>query len=437
MGHRDHDHDSRKEAAMRVRSLVISSLLATVTACTGRSDVLPSSHPVDRPVDASLQDILTVGTPTGSVIVRSGSGSVLSSGEGQVAAPDGSRLYATTRQGTSTEVEVRDSSSGALLSRTSLEGRLEVRVASITGRTVALMPPLPAGVDPTVALPRARTTIVVADPTGGRAPHRYVLTGNYEPEAFAIDDTRLFLIQYLPALAPSAYRVTFLDLESGRVHPVFGRFDSPPERMPGVRLAQLFDPTAEQLYTLYTNEPAAHFHDHWQDASYGDREVSFVHVLNLRQGWAYCAGLPRALWGQPARAQALVPSVDGRSLFVVDAMRGLVTELNTRTMAIERTARVDLELHRGRTSAVMSPDGSTLYVGVGETSVVRIDPRTLDVLGRWELPADVTAMALSPDGARLYAAVGDHVAVVDTATGEAHSTLSLGPVTSILHVATP
>lgn len=419
---------------MRVRSIVITSLLVAAAGCTGREDPprIEGADPVPR------EDVLTLDTPDGSVIVGSATGSVLSSGGDQVAAPDGSRLYATTRRGTSTVLEVRDSSSGALLSTTVLERRLDVRVASLTGRAVALMRPLPDGVDPTIALPRAHTTIVVLDPDGARTARRYSLAGNFEPEAFSIDDSRLFLIQYLPAEAPSAYRVTFLDLRSGRVHPVFGRFDSPPERMPGVRLAQVFDPTAEQLYTLYTNEPAEHFHDHWQDASYGDREVTFVHVLNLRQGWAYCAGLPRALWGQPARAQALAPSADGRSLFVVDAMRGLVTELNTTTMATTRTVRVDLgRLDHGTTSALVSPDGRSLFVGIGEAAVARIDTRTLDVLDRWDLPADLTAMALSPDGARLYAALGDRVAIVDTTTGKALSTLPFGPVESIVHVATP
>jgi len=419
---------------MRSGWIVITSLLATATACVGRVDAPRADHAVADPIE----DVLTVGAPDGSVIVTSTSGSVLSSGEDRVASPDGTRLYAATARGTSTVLEVRDTSTGAQVSETSVEGRLDVRVASLSGEMVALIPPLPRGIDPTIAFPRARTTIVVADPAGERAPRRYALDGNFEPEAFSIDDRRLFLIQYLPALAPSAYRVTFLDLGSGRVHPVFGRFDSPPERMPGVRLAQLFDPTAEQLYTLYTNRPAEHFHDHWQDASYRDREVSFVHVLNLRQGWAYCAGLPRALWGQPARAQALAPSSDGRSLFVVDAMRGIVTELNTRTMATTRTERVDLgRLGRGRTSVVVSPDGSTLFVGVARASVVRIDARTLDVLGRWTLPDDVRAMALSTDGARLYAAVGDGVAIVDTSSGETLSTLSIGPIGSIVHVATP
>jgi DNA-binding beta-propeller fold protein YncE len=86
---------------------------------------------------------------------------------------------------------------------------------------------------------------------------------------------------------------------------------------------------------------------------------------------------------------------------------------------------------------MMSADGNTLYVGVGGSAVSRIDIQTLEVLGRWRLPGDVTGLALSDDGARLYAALGDDVAIVDTGTGDALATLSFGRVESILHVATP
>ena len=189
----------------------------------------------------------------------------------------------------------------------------------------------------------------MSDPT-----RRYRLIGNFEPEAFSVDDSRLFLIQYLPAEAPTSYRVTFLDLGDGTVHPVFGRFKTPPERMPGIRLAQVFDPASEQLYTLYTNRAAEHSHDPGRTSSYGEREVSFVHVLNLRQGWAYCAGLPRALWGQPARAQAMAPSPDGRSLYIVDSMRGRIAVMDTKTLEItpiradrSRTARAGAHVGRG------------------------------------------------------------------------------------------
>jgi hypothetical protein len=419
---------------MRVRSMILTSLLVSVAACTGRAD---PQEPRERPAASSLEDVLALGTRDGTVIVGSSSGAVLSSADGQVAAPDGSRLYATMRRDGSTVLEARDSSTGDLLSTTELDGRLDVRAASLSGRAVALMRPLPAGVDSGYALPRTHTSIVVTDPTGEGATRRYRLKGNFEPEAFSVDDTRLFLIQYLPAEAPHAYRVTFLRLLNGKVEPVFGRFKTPPERMPGIRLAQVFDPTSEQLYTLYTNRAAEHYHEGWADASYGDREVSFVHVLNLRQGWAYCAGLPRSLWGQPAKAQAMTPSPDGRSLYVVDSMRGLVAEMNTRSLKITRTERIDLgPLSHGRTSTRMSADGSTLYVGVGGSAVSRIDVETFELLGRWPLPGDVTGLALSDDGARLYAALGDSLAVVDTGTGDA-TTLSFGRIESILHVATP
>jgi hypothetical protein len=418
---------------MRARSMILTSLLVASAACTGGADLGER----ERTETSPLEDVLVFGTPSGSVIVGSSTGVVLSSGQDQVASPDGSRLYGTMRSGGSTVLETRDSSTSDVLSTTRLGGRLDVRVASVTGDAVALMRPLPAGIDPTIAFPRARTTIVVADPAGERASRRYDLTGNFEPEAFSVDDTRLFLIQFLPAEAPAAYRVTFLDLEDGEVHPVFGRFKSPPERMPGIRLAQVFDPTSEQLYTLYTNRVAEHFHDHWQDASYGDREVSFVHVLNLRDGWAYCAGLPRTLWGQPAKAQAMAPSPDGRRLYIVDSMRGLVAEMDTETMEIVRTGRVELgALEKGRTSAMLSADGNTLYVGVGAESITRIDIDSLEVLGRWPLPGKVTGLAMSEDGARLYAALGEHVAIVDTGTGAPLGTLSFGPTESILHVAT-
>jgi hypothetical protein len=417
---------------MRARVTVVSIILLTAAACTGPTDPQTS---VERPV---IADVLTLGTQDGTVIVGSTSGTVLSSRGSQLAAPDGSRLYATIRSGASTILEARDSSTGDVLSSTTIRGILDARAASISGSAVALMRPLPVGVGTTYALPRAHTTIVVADPAGERPSRRYRLEGNFEPEAFSIDDARLFLIQYLPAEAPTAYRVTFLELESGRVRQVFGRFKTPPARMPGIRLAQVFDPSSDQLYTLYTNRAAGHGYEGWADASYGDREVSFVHVLNLRKGWAYCAGLPRALWGQPAKAQAMAPSPDGRSLYIVDTMGGRIAEMNTRSLKITRSQQVDLgPLGEGRTSARMSADGRTLFVGDGGSSLARIDVRTLEVIGRWQLPGAVTGLAMSRDGARLYAALGGPVAVVDTGTGNASATLPFGHVESVLYVATP
>jgi sugar lactone lactonase YvrE len=167
--------------------------------------------------------------------------------------------------------------------------------------------------------------------------------------------------------------------------------------------------------------------------------VSFVHVLNLRDGWAFCAGLPRALWGRPASAMALAPSPSGRELYIVDSTRGIVVEMNTNTLRIHRTEHLDLSGAGGKqTSAVTSMDGERLYIGsaMDGAAVYEVDIASMRILGRWTMPATVSGLALSGDGARLYAALDDRVAVLDARTGEELTTLRFDGA-SILHVSTP
>ena len=120
---------------MRARPIILTSLLVAAAACTGRA---ATREPREDPVASPLEDVLVLGTQDGTVIVGSSSGAVLSSGEGQAASPDGSRLYATMPSDGSTVLEARDSSTGDVLSTEKLTGRLDVRAASLSGRAVAL-----------------------------------------------------------------------------------------------------------------------------------------------------------------------------------------------------------------------------------------------------------------------------------------------------------
>lgn len=400
---------------MRLKLVIVIAVVVGAAACTGGAQ--PSSKPGAS--DGSFPpETLLLGTDSGPLAVRVPAGSVVFDRAGAVASPDGSLVFAASSHGRATVLQTIEGTTGEVVSRTRLPGDLEVRVVSGSGRRVALMAPLPDGWDPSTPIPRSHTTIVVADPAGTRGSRSYELSGNFEPEAFSTDNQRLFMVQHLPAETPTVYRVTVLDLVGGRVKPVFGPFKSPPERMPGTRLQQVFAPDGGTLYTLYTSSRPGY-------APHGapvpsEASVSFVHVLSLSEGWAHCVGLPRELWNQPVSAQAIAVSSDGTRLYIVDSVRGLVSVMDTETQVILRLETIDFAHSTvAETSAQLSADGATLFVGVGgdRSDLYAIDTTTFDVRHRWPVSGDLSGLGLSADGLRVYLALGDHLAVVDPTTG--------------------
>jgi len=387
---------------------VLAVAALAVAACTQAPN-----DAANRPVP---RETLLLSTQAGPLVVQIPSGSVLFDRPGTEASLGGSWLLSATPSAGSTLLETVDGADAEPASDVRLDGTLDVRVVSESGTAVALMDPLPDGWDPEVPLPRSRSSIVVADPTGVGQPRTYDLRGNYEPEAFSTDDRQLFMIQHLPAESPTVYRVTVLDLKRGRVYPVFGPYKAPPERMPGIRLQQIISPNADQLYTLYSSARPGYAPHHTPVPN--DATVSFVHVLSLQEGWAHCVGLPRELWDRPASEQAMATSSNGRLLYIVDATLGLVTVMDTASLEI-RTAPIDLAVPGVRhTSAVVSADGSALFVGTsGELSgVTKIDTDTFEVVRTWETD-DMSGLGLSGDGERLYVAFDDRVEVMDATNG--------------------
>lgn len=403
---------------MRLRLLVTVSVLAMLAAaCTGET-----SAPGDDGAAggaAIAPDTLLLGTASGPLVVNVPAGSVVFDGPGAVASLGGSWVLSAAASGDSTALRTVDEATGEIVSTTRVPGTFDPRIVSESGRAVAMMEPLPKGWEAGVPFPQARTTIVVADPTGERPTQTFDLRGNYEPEAFSTDDGSLFMIQHLPAEAPTVYRVTLLDLQRGKVRPVFGPYKGPPERMPGTRLEQLLAPDAQQLYTLYTSSrPGYALHG----APVGENAaVSFVHVLSLAEGWAHCVGLPRSMWDRPAAEQAMATTPDGSYLYVIDAGRGLVAAMHTESLRV-RTAPLSLPADDEitRTAARISPDGSTLFVataGDQGSTITAVDAGTFDVIETWRLDGNMTGLGLSDDGTRLYVALDDRIAVVDATTG--------------------
>jgi hypothetical protein len=201
----------------------------------------------------------------------------------------------------------------------------------------------------------------------------------------------------------------------------------------------VYDPITSQMYTLYSNQPGAYAdgYEHSGGTSHEWPEETFVHVLNLRKGWAYCAGVPQAMWGGTADEQAITPSPDGRWLYIVDVRQGMIAVMDTRSLEIVRTGRADLgPVTDAPTSVVMSRDGATLFVASGDQpgTVTAIETQGLTLSDRWPSPLPVSGLGISLDGSALYAAGAGRIALVDPDTGEERSavpTTLLEPIVDV------
>jgi DNA-binding beta-propeller fold protein YncE len=395
---------------MRARALILVVLVATAASCSADGIRQDASRSVPN-------ETLLLATADGPLAVDVPSGAVVVDGRGAIASPDGARIYTSDASGSRTILDTIDTATGEQVGGTSVLGRLDIRVVSADGEQAAMMEPLASGYDAWTPVPRSTTTIVVADPTGASDPTTYRLRGNFEPEAFSTAGSELFLIQYLPAETPSVYRVTVLDLRTGEVRPAVGPFKGPAERMPGTRLEQVPAVDGSKLFTLYSSaRPGFAPHDAPVPAN---AIVSFVHVLSLDEGWAHCIGLPKPLWGQPASAEAIALSPDGRRLYIVDADKGLVEVMDTESLDTSGPYRVRLPAPGAATTATVGDDGRTLFVGTqgGGGAVTAIDTSSLDVTRRWSIGEGVSGLGLSLDGARLYVALPDRLEVLNAASG--------------------
>ena len=415
----------------RRRFVIAAAVMAVATATTAcaAGRVRGGEGVPNIPGD----DLLVLDTGSGIRVTRVATGEVILDAPGGVADPAFHTVATTTVAGSATTLHTFDGSTGEAASIARLDGRLSVRAVSGDGALMALLPP--GDGDPWTPEPRAATEVVVADVSSSAAPRRFRLEGNYEPEAFSVDGRMLYLISYVPPSNPAAYRVVSLDLANGKVRDVYGRYKVPPETMSGTRLTQVAAPNGGRLYTLYTNQPAAYSAgtEGAEPRFAMEDDAAFVHTLSLGDGWAFCVDLPDPFGVGDPGAKAIAVSADGRSLYIVDAERGLASTMSTRRLRATDARPVDLDLAAdGATSAEVGPDGA-LYVARG-SDVVAVDPDTYAVQRRWHLGGQLTGFAFSPDGARLYAAEGGEIELLDATSGESLGTTAAPGAVGILSV---
>jgi len=164
----------------------------------------------------------------------------------------------------------------------------------------------------------------------------------------------------------------------------------------------------------------------------------------LERPSAPTAQLSQSVEDRVAREQALVPSADGRMLYIVDSGEDMVAVMDTRSLEVVRTASVELDAtgdaetdsETGRTSLAVTTDGATLFIASGSSpgTVSAIDTEALTLADRWASPLPASGLGLSLDGSALYIAGGGRIALVDTATGEARATVPTAVLEPIVGV---
>lgn len=218
-----------------------------------------------------------------------------------------------------TKVAWDDLASGEVLGGTMLEGVDMVAAATEAGgHLTALVSRASEPVDGAIAGGRESSVIVLASPEQGQVA-RFELDGNVVPEAIGSTlhadgvPAQLFLLEYLPADAPTRYRVQVLDTETGELTlPLNLRDKLGPrvdQEMAGVTRGQVLADEQGLLFTLYRGT---------SDMPHG-HPYAFVHTLDLFDG-VWCLDLPSEM-----RLEELsgALAVGGDRLYVASA-NGLV-----------------------------------------------------------------------------------------------------------------
>ena len=301
----------------------------------------------------------------------------------------------------------RDSVGGVVTARVELTDDVVPLVTDLDGRYVALGPPDGEPAEGTIVIGRAETTLEVRSPSGDG--HRVTLPGNFVPEAFSTEPSggqapSVFLVEYLPADAPTHYRVRVLDWATGELRwpsNLRDKVQAVDTEMAGISRDQVVAADRGLLFTLYRGHHAGEGEDY-----------AFVHVLGMTGG-VWCLEVPAAL-GLGAAPGAVAVSPDERTLYVASANGALAEYDIDAVLDPQRdpsATRVTSGLPAGdaRPALTVAEHGPVLAQA---GAVAWVDARSLEVFAEHALGSSISALA-GGDGDRVVAATADGVVVVE------------------------
>jgi DNA-binding beta-propeller fold protein YncE len=331
-----------------------------------------------------------------------------------VATPDRSALLTTREAGDRTVLESRDPGTGTVTGSTTLGGSVGIRTVSPSGGAVALVPH-PSGAGLYEPEPRAATSITVAY-TDDRPSRTYELDGNFEPEMFSLDESLLFLLEFVPATAPDGYLVRQLDLGTGEITDTGAPQVVLNPKMGGKARAQVLHPDGTHLYTLYT-VPSDGTPVHDVDAAPGEdpERWAFVHVINLDEQWSYCIFLPVPMGTVDEAAVGMAISPDGSTLYVGDASTSTVALVDAVDLAVREVEQVDQLRDSGSPAVLAVASDGTVYAASG-TMLLELESGSLTPVASWSHGGTITAVAMSASGDEVRVGTSDRITVVDRAS---------------------
>ena len=363
--------------------LVVAAVVVLVGSCG-------SDEQVEGP------PVLLVGTASGVTVFDTATSTLGSPAPTAVSSPDGELLVRADLLGPRTWVRAVDLASDTNRWDARLDGSFEPRAVAADGARVAMTPP-PGPLEPGMLAPgRATTDLAIVHDDG--TVDEYDVPGNIEPEAFSLDGSSLFVVQFRPAPRPTQYQVRRLDLATGELGDVESVDGAVQGSMGGTARTQVWDADGSRLYTLYT-------------AEVGGSTTAFVHVLDLEEEWAHCVLLPD---GFTPASGGIAIAEGGKDVYVADVVGGVVARVDTEDLAVVEELSIEPV-----PTAYMSPMaviGETVFVGA-DRDVLRFDRLTLQPLGDVRTGVDVVGVQRSRDETALFVASPEALLLLDLATG--------------------
>ena len=276
--------------------------------------------------------------------------------------------------------------------------------ASLDGNTIALTEAVDSSPaswpDGVIGPSQTSSTVVVANRSAPDDVRTFRLTGNFRPEALAnfwVDGdvpwpASVFVLEYLPAVAPTHYRVRVMDTATGEIGLPLNLRDKSQivdEQMNGISRTQVMSRNNGLLFTLYQGTDAS-------------GPYAFIHTLGLING-VWCIDLPaESGLASPGTTGVLALSPDESMLYVA-ASNGYLAELSTDVydgLTVRRSVRVALPQTERPALAVSD---TSIYFGTGD-SIVELDRKSFEVTRHTEIAGPVAAFAADRTDGHLTAA---------------------------------